>query len=283
MAEETVLKCKCPNKDCGVTLKLPGSYREGIHQISCPKCKTKFRIGKPAAMDKAKPVEQHLAETKPSEPSNPAPKPVVPVNPAPKPVAPVPPKPQPARPVKPTPKVLDNSAEEPRDLNMEVKTDEEVLVVCPFCGKTTPFVPPKLGRLTLTCPRCKGRMYLLVKNPTTQVDGAKYPHRGKLQMASFAFFKKDFTLKMGINTIGRADKDLPSDIQIKDDYMSRQSAELEVKINERGGFLFYFRVRSATNPVLVNHVEVLPGSEVLLNYGDIITMGKTNLTFLQDK
>ncbi len=175
---------------------------------------------------------------------------------------------------------LDNSGKDPLPADKAYKVGENPDIECPHCGKTTHVDgPQKKGVKTVGCQHCKGPIEVEFIDPTIVVPVVKYPYRGKIQLVQRLFIKKDFPLRVGTNIIGRADKDSPSDIQLNDAYASRRSVEIEVKVGERGGFFFVFKLRNATNPVLINNLRIEPGSEILLNYGDIITMGRTKLRF----
>jgi hypothetical protein len=157
---------------------------------------------------------------------------------------------------------------------------EDADIVCPHCKQLTHIekVDNPVMKI-LTCDKCKGPIEVNFRDPTKDVSGAAFLYRGKIQIVHRFFFKKDFPLRIGTNIIGRADKSEPSDIQLNDETVSRRSVEIEVKVSERGGFFFHFRVLKSTNPVLVNSQRINPGNESLLNYGDIITMGRTQLRF----
>jgi DNA-directed RNA polymerase subunit RPC12/RpoP len=86
--------------------------------------------------------------------------------------------------------------------------------------------------------------------------------------------RKSYCLKEGNNWIGRWDVDEPSDIMVKDDYMSRRSACIEV-IRKNGESLFKFTVKRSTNPVKVNGKEIESEQCIYLNYDDSIEMGNT--------
>lgn len=178
--------------------------------------------------------------------------------------------PKPARP--------DNSAKAPQPAAEKLKAEEDGDVTCPHCGYSNHVTGKETAGIKIVgCQYCKGPIEVTFMAKTATVDGS-YPYRGKIVVQRF-LMKKEYPLGIKKNLIGRADKDSPSDIMLKDDTVSRQSAEIEVKIGEKGGFYFHFRVRNAKNPVLVNNRRVEPGEEILLNYGDIITMGKTRLRF----
>ena len=84
------------------------------------------------------------------------------------------------------------------------------------------------------------------------------------------------TLHLGENTIGRADQDQPSDIQLKDNAVSRRSATLLVS-KDAGGYHYRFAVNKATNPVYVNGKLTQEGEAIFLKTGDTIQLGKSKL------
>ena len=84
------------------------------------------------------------------------------------------------------------------------------------------------------------------------------------------------TLHEGDNTIGRADTDQPSDIQLKDNSVSRRSATIHVSRSPEG-LLYRIAVNKATNPVIINGKPVHEGEAIFLKKGDTLQMGKTKL------
>lgn len=175
---------------------------------------------------------------------------------------------------------LDNSQKEVLPAGKSLKVNKAEDLECPHCKRTTHVeAADKPGMKIVKCQNCKGPIEVNVLPMTQPPPKVKYPFRGKLQISQRIFFKKDIPLRVGLNVIGRTDRDTPSDIMLDDQYASRRSVEIEVEVGERGGFFFRFRVRKATNPVLVNNRRIEPGCEILLNYGDIITIGQTKLRF----
>ncbi len=111
-------------------------------------------------------------------------------------------------------------------------------------------------------------------------------HRGKQVNGKLVwggiFSRKTYVLKEGVNYIGRADDDEPSDVSIKDSCASRRSVKIEVIPGNRGNS-FKLTVENATNPVLVNRQVQNVGSSFFLNFGDTIVLGNTTLTFKEAK
>lgn len=105
---------------------------------------------------------------------------------------------------------------------------------------------------------------------------------GKLVWGSF-FRRKTYVLRPGVNIIGRTDLNQASDCQLDDGFVSRRSVEIMVDRDGYGRYSFQFSVIHTANPILVNGKELTVGSRIYLNYGDIIKLGNTILTFKEDK
>lgn len=180
-------------------------------------------------------------------------------------------------------------------------------VKCPICGKELDIVATKLDVQKVTCD-CNAIIAFVGKKstpspvvpeekqekassskkeneflPTGKFDKKKDRRKGYFQWGIWPF-RHTYMLKVGCNTIGRFDEDYPSDIQLKDKFVSRRSVEVEVN-DLPAGFTFKLSVKKATNPVYVNGRECTEGkSSVYLNDGDIIVLGTTKLRFyLEDK
>lgn len=88
--------------------------------------------------------------------------------------------------------------------------------------------------------------------------------------------RKSYNLREGDNWIGRWNAEEPSDIMVKDDFMSRRSAVVNV-IRQNNEYLFKFTVKRATNSVKVNGKIIEEEQAIYLNYEDRIEMGNTTL------
>lgn len=79
--------------------------------------------------------------------------------------------------------------------------------------------------------------------------------------------------------IGRPDTYEPSDLNIPgDDTISRRSVVLEVNSDSYGSD-YILKVLNASNPVFVNGKKLAEGDKKNLYFGDVITLGHTNLIF----
>lgn len=179
-------------------------------------------------------------------------------------------------------------------------------------------IPPKSGTYRYVCPSCKNGIDIRFNLPPKAQEGdtvqqtetgnglasenkmtdaplqerkptKKLPNDGLngsgcLEIVRFGgmlggIANTRFPLHMGLNTVGRADSDTPSDINIKNDpTISRRSVIIEV-IPKENGFLFKMKVLRAANPVLHNDKPLMEGEIIYLNYGDSIRLGRTTLRF----
>lgn len=93
-------------------------------------------------------------------------------------------------------------------------------------------------------------------------------------------FGRSYSLHPGINTIGRKANSSTATVQIavEDKYMSRSHAIIEVR--NAGGQLVYIMKNGANkNPSYLNGTLVGPSDQLILNNGDRIKLGYTELTF----
>lgn len=177
----------------------------------------------------------------------------------------------------------DNSAKSPIKIDGNFTVGTKYEATCPHCkSMKIGFTPPKDGVTGFRCPKCKGMVAVEAKTPTKTKptgDGINMS-RGRLKVQKL--LGKKYPLRDGVTIVGRYDDNSQSDISIKgDSFISRRSVEIETRMSE-GGYSFKLTVRNATNPVLYNGSALKPGDSVYLNFGDIITLGKTKLRFEKD-
>ena len=165
------------------------------------------------------------------------------------------------------------------------------IVMCPDCQAKMRFQPKQDGSASITCPQCNTSISINIK--AGEIAGIE--KKGTKPLASDANMssgrlvrlgnllkgigKKSYKLRIGINSIGRYDENLHSDIEIKNDStMSRRSIVIEV-IQKENGYLFKLKVLKAANPMMHNDKPLIEGEAVYLNYGDSIKLGKTAFVF----
>lgn len=180
----------------------------------------------------------------------------------------------------------DNSAKAPIKIDGEFTVGNKYEVTCPHCKNIKlGYTPPKEGVTGFRCPKCKGMIAVEAKQPakpTKAVDNDNDINmiRGRIKVQKL--LGKKYPLRDGVTTIGRYDDERPSDISLKgDSFISRRSVEIDTRMGENG-YTFKLNVINATNAVLLNGSALKPGDSVYLNFGDIITLGKTRLRFEKD-
>jgi DNA-directed RNA polymerase subunit M/transcription elongation factor TFIIS len=179
----------------------------------------------------------------------------------------------------------DNSANPVIKIQDDFVVGIKYKVSCPHCHKMEfGFVAEKAGDRTISCPSCKGKCGLSVRNKTLPIEPTNSIQalHGKLILLRKGWLNKDYHLSDGKNVVGRYDESKNSDIAIKSDpTMSRRSIEIEVMQSEKG-YSFKLTVLSATNQVLHNNNPLMPGESISLNFGDSIILGKTKFRFDKD-
>lgn len=186
--------------------------------------------------------------------------------------------------VTPTSAVPDNSALKPVRLEGDFVVGDSYEILCPHCQSAKMrYTPQEAGVKGFRCPSCKGVVAVQVRDKTKVIDVDDTGLvKGRLrQLATFGK-GKTFPLPVGKKLmIGRSDKDNPSDISIKDSYVSRRSLSIEVLQSEEG-YSFRLSVLNARNPVTINGERLSVGDSVYLGFGDIIGLGQTKLTLEKD-
>lgn len=151
--------------------------------------------------------------------------------------------------------------------------------VCPKCSTSVSFKAIEAKEKDKKAEEIKDEVKTSVKEKkVTDKLGHGSRNIGLIEWGSF-FHKKRKKLHLGTIIIGRRDEEQPSDIQLNDKYVSRRSVTIDVIFEENKGYFFKLTVNRAANPVLVNGNELTEGQSIYLAYDDVITMGKTNLTF----
>lgn len=177
-------------------------------------------------------------------------------------------------------------------------------IPCPKCDRLMIVKAKAVGGFKVTCPTCKIPVIfrgvdkdeagmaevkeVKVKLSEERSEGTKRFRVGNKKLINGKliwgglFSRKTYVLHEGENYIGREDKDLPSDVSLKDEYASRRSVKIEV-LSGIKGYSFKLTVENATNPILVNGQSQAEGNCVYLNFGDTIVLGNTTMTFKEAK
>lgn len=171
---------------------------------------------------------------------------------------------------------------------------KQYIVICPVCGK--PVLAKASGPTVVRVMHKTCNAPIIIKWVTVESQKDENSNQGdggvvltnknvvlgsktnaKLSWWSFTG-RKQFILRIGKNYVGRNDLGNPSNLSLKDEYVSAKSICIDVSKTVRG-YTFHLTVEHATNPVLINGKDQPEGSSFDLNYGDIIKLGNTSLTF----
>lgn len=194
----------------------------------------------------------------------------------------------------------------------------DIRIKCPSCSKVLRFQDaPNINAKTVTCPAC-GEKHIIgncpriiekpkhaVSNEETQYgpavrnvssgEGTQYAassvrtsgEETQIYSAPQAKpgylvddFGKQYQLPIGINSIGRTASTSTATVQIKTDdrTMSRNHAIIEVR-NVGGQNIYILKNGANKNPSYLNGALVGEGDQMILNNGDRIKLGSTELTF----
>lgn len=179
----------------------------------------------------------------------------------------------------------------------------EIKVKCPTCSNILRLADaPNIDKATtFVCPVCKdkhvvGNCQRVVDTPAaeeTQYGGAArktfsgadetriYSAPQRQAIGSLVDARGHvYPLRRGTNTIGRKAQTSPATVQIvtDDHYMSRSHAIIEVR--QAGDKVVHILKNDANkNPSYRNSSLIADGDQEVLNNGDHLTFGKTELTF----
>lgn len=195
----------------------------------------------------------------------------------------------------------------------------EIKIKCPTCGKVLRLRDvPNINAASFTCPVCKEKhivgkcqRYVEQSKPIassgdeTQYGSASMQQSGddetritfgaqqvngeKTRIGATPIAKvgmlvdnkgTSYQLRLGINSIGRKAASSAATIQIEtnDRTMSRSHAIIEVN-NTSGQTIHILRNGANKNPSYMNGTVIGPQDQLVLNNGDRIKMGSTELTF----
>lgn len=194
----------------------------------------------------------------------------------------------------------------------------EIKIKCPTCGKVLRLQDaPNINAASFTCPVCKEK-HIVGKCPRyveqlkpmassgdeTRYGGASAQQGGdetrigsqpqcggsdetRIGSASSPAvgvlvdnLVRTYQLRSGINTIGRKAASSPASVQIATDdrTMSRSHAVIEVS-NAGEKTIHILRNGANKNPSYLNGTVLGPQDQLILNNGDRIKMGNTEMTF----
>lgn len=180
----------------------------------------------------------------------------------------------------------------------------EIKIKCPTCGKILRLMDsPTINTASFKCPVC-GEKHV-VGNCQRFVERPKQPASEETQYGSMASHRpsneetqiysaptplnvgtfvdntgRTYMLQVGINTIGRQASTSSASVQIatSDRTMSRSHAIVEVR-NAGGQIVHILKNGANKNPSHYNGTLIEPTDQFILNNGDKVKFGSTELTF----
>lgn len=171
-------------------------------------------------------------------------------------------------------------------------------VVCPTCrSRLTIQGVTGIQDKVLECPICKYKakvsLYLIGQagkggngasdSPTELPDAFKSKINNDIGQLRVIQTGQICELRMGDQTLGRLAKTGTADMQIGsdnyiDDFMSRCHVKISV-IKNAMGIEHHLVEIGSKNIIQLNGKDIMRGDELKLNFGDKITLGKTELIF----
>lgn len=194
----------------------------------------------------------------------------------------------------------------------------EIKIKCPTCGKVLRLQDaPNINAASFTCPVCKekhivGKCQRYVEQPKPMVssgDETRYggasarqgddetrigsqPQCGgsdetRIGSASSPAvgvlmdnMGRTYQLRLGINTIGRKAASSPASVQIATDDRTMSRSHAVIDVSHAGGKTIHILRNGANkNPSFLNGSLIGQQDQLILNNGDRIKMGNTEMTF----
>lgn len=173
---------------------------------------------------------------------------------------------------------------------------EKIQVVCPNCrSKLTVANQPGLREKSITCPKCKFSNKVAVfmggsldqgghgaSDEATQLPSAMQ-HQAKTDPGQLRIVQTGqfIALRVGSQTLGRLATTSKADVKIgsdtySDPYMSRCHVQIDV-VRTAMGLQHRMTEIGATNIIQLNGKDIQRGEVIILQMGDKITLGKTDL------
>lgn len=194
----------------------------------------------------------------------------------------------------------------------------EIKIKCPTCGKVLRLQDaPNINAASFTCPVCEekhvvGKCQRYVEQPKPMVssgDETRYggasarqggdetrigsqPQCGgsdetRIGSASSSAvgvlmdnMGRTYQLRLGINTIGRKAASSPASVQIATDDRTMSRSHAVIDVSHAGGKTIHILRNGANkNPSFLNGSLIGQQDQLILNNGDRIKMGNTEMTF----
>ena len=164
-------------------------------------------------------------------------------------------------------------------------------ITCPECKKHLSFDEvPGYQNMVVECPIChfKANASVYQNKGTAKHNGAGvddtptqivYAPTSSVDVGQIRVISTDEVqyLNEGKNVIGRRAESGDADIKISNDmFMSRRNVQIDV-LKKPSGFEHRLVEINSTNSIKLNGAPVGRGDILVINYGDVITLGKTDI------
>ena len=151
---------------------------------------------------------------------------------------------------------------------------EELRIKCPSCGAILDVRNSKDEDVKrIVCPNCHKHLAVTFREP-----------QARLSVGMLCYGKASYPLKEGVQTIGLKDPSSTADIQIATGDATLQMAHAQLRVvTLTDGSFKYIVTPCADAPVLVNSQSLQEGDEVMLNMGDTLCIGDTELILKPSK
>lgn len=164
-------------------------------------------------------------------------------------------------------------------------------IFCPKCDTAIPLTRERIeelrteggDRLSLICPSCTHQLNLRLRQPSGKGE-KKAPRQpvGHLVVVENVFgYKQLFPLYLGLNGIGRRNKDTQTDIPIitSDPSMDRHHAIIKVTEGRTGKLRFALADDDSRVGTFIAGELLQPREWRYLQTGDVLTLGATSVIF----
>lgn len=168
---------------------------------------------------------------------------------------------------------------------------KKIFLVCPNCKTRLSFPEtPGYQDKIVDCPIChfkaKANVYMSgamgqggqgSSDDATQLPGAMMQQKNDMGQIHVVSTGQHCPLKMGTNVIGRLAESGKADIQITHDpYMSRRHLQIDV-LKTPYGIEHHLVEINSKNIIVLNGKPIQRGDILKLNFGDKLTLGKTDI------
>lgn len=171
-----------------------------------------------------------------------------------------------------------------------------ISVVCPNCrSRLSVQEVPDIQDKMLTCPICKykakvsvyqigqaGKGGMGASDEATRLPGS-LGHQIKTDTGQMRVLQTGqiCELRMGSQVLGRLAQSGTADLQIgsdnyRDEYMSRRHVQIDV-VKTALGVEHHLVEIGSKNIIQLNGKDIMRGDEIILNFGDKLTLGRTDV------